>query len=86
MPTAQPLVAQKTGPAPPIRFGVQQAKKLTPQPTGKASLANASKSRDEVKVMNCEADHPKHLKILLASKHISSRVGTLFFWLVVALS
>jgi hypothetical protein len=43
MPTAQPLVPQKTGPAPPIRFGVQAAKKLTPQPTGKASLANASK-------------------------------------------
>lgn len=43
MPTAQPLVPQKTGPAPPIRFGVQNAKKLTPQPTGKASLANASK-------------------------------------------
>lgn len=43
MPTAQPLVPQKTGPAPQIRFGVQNAKKLTPQPTGKASLANASK-------------------------------------------
>ncbi|KAF2035967.1 MFS general substrate transporter [Setomelanomma holmii] len=42
MPTAQPLVPQKTGPAPPIRFGVQPAKKLTPQPTGKASLANAT--------------------------------------------
>ncbi|KAH3992814.1 hypothetical protein HBI49_190220 [Parastagonospora nodorum] len=42
MPTAQPLVPQKTGPAPPIRFGVQAAKKLTPQPTGKASLANAT--------------------------------------------
>lgn len=43
MPTAQPLVPQKTGPPPPVRFGVQAAKKLTPQPTGKASLANASK-------------------------------------------
>lgn len=43
MPTAQPLMPQKTGPPPPVRFGVQQAKKLTPQPTGKASLANASK-------------------------------------------
>jgi hypothetical protein len=48
MPTAQPLVPQKTGPAPPIRFGVQQAKKLTPQPTGKASLANASKSKSRL--------------------------------------
>jgi hypothetical protein len=44
MPAAQALVPQKTGPAPPIRFGVQPAKKLTPQPTGRASLANASKS------------------------------------------
>jgi hypothetical protein len=43
MPSAQPLVPQKTGPAPAIRFGVQPAKKLAPQPTGKASLANASK-------------------------------------------
>lgn len=42
MPTAQPLVPQKTGPAPPIRFGVQPAKKLTPQPTGRANLAKAS--------------------------------------------
>ncbi|KAJ4382878.1 cytoskeletal protein binding protein [Didymella sp. IMI 355093] len=42
MPTAQPLVPQKTGPPPPVRFGVQAAKKLTPQPTGKASLANAT--------------------------------------------
>jgi hypothetical protein len=43
LPTA-PLVAQKTGPAPPVRFGVQPvaAKKLTPQPTGRANLANAS--------------------------------------------
>jgi hypothetical protein len=44
MPTAQPLVPQRTGPAPKIAFGVQAAKKLTPQPTGRASLANASKS------------------------------------------
>lgn len=39
---AQPLVPQKTGPAPNIRFGVQQPKKLTPQPTGRANLAKAS--------------------------------------------
>lgn len=44
MPTAQPLVPQKTGPPPSIKFGVQPAKKLTPQPTGRANLANASKS------------------------------------------
>lgn len=45
-PTAMPLQAQKTGPAPPIRFGVKPdaPKKLTPQPTGKANLSQASKS------------------------------------------
>jgi hypothetical protein len=43
MATAQPLVPQRTGPAPKIAFGVQAAKKLTPQPTGRANLANASK-------------------------------------------
>jgi hypothetical protein len=42
MPTAQPLVPQRTGPAPAIKFGVQPAKKLTPQPTGRANLAKAS--------------------------------------------
>jgi hypothetical protein len=36
-------VPQKTGPAPKVAFGVQAAKKLTPQPTGRANLANASK-------------------------------------------
>ena len=43
MPQMQPLVPQKTGPPPSIKFGVQPAKKLTPQPTGRANLANASK-------------------------------------------
>jgi hypothetical protein len=42
MPTAQPLVPQKTGPPPPVRFGTQPAKKLMPQPTGRANLAKAS--------------------------------------------
>jgi actin cytoskeleton-regulatory complex protein SLA1 len=40
-----PLQPQKTGPAPPVRFGVvsSDAKKLTPQPTGRrANLAHAS--------------------------------------------
>lgn len=41
MPQLQPLVPQKTGPPPTIKFGVA-AKKLTPQPTGRANLANAS--------------------------------------------
>lgn len=43
-PTIAPLQPQKTGPAPPVRFGVE-AKKLTPQPTGRrANLSQASKS------------------------------------------
>ncbi|CAI6332108.1 unnamed protein product [Periconia digitata] len=42
MPTAPALVPQKTGPAPPVRFGVQPAKKLVPQPTGRANLAKAT--------------------------------------------
>ncbi|KAL2869985.1 cytoskeletal protein-binding protein SLA1 [Aspergillus lucknowensis] len=43
--TITPLQPQKTGPAPPIRFGVkpEATKKLTPQPTGmKANLAQAT--------------------------------------------
>lgn len=41
---AAPLVPQKTGPPPPVRFGVTpEAKKLAPQPTGRrANLAHAS--------------------------------------------
>jgi actin cytoskeleton-regulatory complex protein SLA1 len=39
--TPAPLVPQKTGPAPDVKFG-SQPKKLTPQPTGRrANLANA---------------------------------------------
>jgi actin cytoskeleton-regulatory complex protein SLA1 len=42
LPTIAPLQPQKTGPAPPVRFGVE-AKKLTPQPTGRrANLSHAS--------------------------------------------
>uniref|UniRef100_A0A093V7C4 Actin cytoskeleton-regulatory complex protein SLA1 n=1 Tax=Talaromyces marneffei PM1 TaxID=1077442 RepID=A0A093V7C4_TALMA len=46
MPTVAPLQPQKTGPAPPVRFGVKHdAKKLTPQPTGmRANLAQATPS------------------------------------------
>lgn len=44
-PTTAPLIPQKTGPAPPVRFGTQPAKKLMAQPTGrKANLSQASKS------------------------------------------
>ena len=43
-PSIAPLQPQKTGPAPPVRFGVTEAKKLTPQPTGRrANLNQASK-------------------------------------------
>ncbi|EAW15132.1 cytoskeletal protein-binding protein SLA1 [Aspergillus clavatus NRRL 1] len=44
-PTATPLQPQKTGPAPPVRFGVKHdaPKKLAPQPTGmRANLAQAT--------------------------------------------
>lgn len=44
-----PLVPQKTGPAPNVKFGVSPAaKKLVPQPTGRANLANASKFYDTI--------------------------------------
>ena len=45
LPTLAPLQPQKTGPPPPVRFGVTgEAKKLLPQPTGrKANLSQASK-------------------------------------------
>lgn len=42
-PTLQPLQPQKTGPPPPVRFGVGDSKKLVPQATGrKANLSHAS--------------------------------------------
>ncbi|KAI9819507.1 MAG: cytoskeletal protein binding protein [Pycnora praestabilis] len=43
-PTIAPLQSQKTGPAPPVKFGVQgEAKRLTPQPTGRrANLSQAT--------------------------------------------
>jgi hypothetical protein len=73
MPTAQPLVPQRTGPAPPIRFGVQAAKKLTPQPTGKASLANASKFDIRSEVASAMLTISQHLKTPSASKCIMRR-------------
>ncbi|KAK3330861.1 hypothetical protein B0H66DRAFT_77285 [Apodospora peruviana] len=42
-PPLQPLLPQKTGPPPPVRFGVDGTKKLAPQPTGRrANLAAAT--------------------------------------------
>jgi hypothetical protein len=45
-PIAPALIPQRTGPAPPVRFGVAPGmKKVVPQPTGKrANLSQASKS------------------------------------------
>lgn len=40
-PTPAPLVPQQTGPAPDVKFGAQ-ARKLTPQPTGKRANLNAA--------------------------------------------
>lgn len=44
-PALAPLQAQKTGPAPPVRFGTPAANKLVPQRTGRANLAAASECR-----------------------------------------
>lgn len=47
-PTLAPLVAQKTGPAPPVRFGTSEPKKLLLQPTGRrANLSQASELLSE---------------------------------------
>lgn len=55
-PTAAPLQPQKTGPAPPVRFGVKpDANKLTPQPTGaRANLSQASKSKHNALFVSCQ--------------------------------
>ncbi|KAI5850390.1 SH3 domain-containing protein [Morchella snyderi] len=39
---ARTLVAQPTGPPPNVKFGVNSAKKLVPQPTGRADLTKAT--------------------------------------------
>lgn len=44
LPAATPLLPQKTGPAPPVRFGTPAANKLVPQRTGRANLASATPS------------------------------------------
>ncbi|GAM84176.1 hypothetical protein ANO11243_021690 [Dothideomycetidae sp. 11243] len=45
----QPLLAQKTGPAPPVRFGTSGIKPLAATPTGRrANLGNASMIRGKV--------------------------------------
>ena len=69
---AQPLVPQKTGPAPAIRFGVQPAKKLTPQPTGRANLAKASKFRVRWNVKS--VTKKKQLRIIPSDSNCSMLV------------
>ncbi|KAK3394051.1 hypothetical protein B0H63DRAFT_33376 [Podospora didyma] len=38
----QPLIPQKTGPPPPVRFGVTEPKKMVPQPTGRRANLSAA--------------------------------------------
>ena len=50
-PTLPPLHPQKTGPAPPVRFGVGDVKRLVPQQTGrKANLSHASESSSYINI------------------------------------
>ena len=59
----QPLVPQKTGPPPPVRFGVAGgAKPLSAQPTGRANLAKASKSPPDCLLPPCIT--PSHSLLL----------------------
>lgn len=54
---ATPLVPQKTGPTPPVRFGVQPgAKPLVAQPTGRANLSKASEYLDLLLLSQTYAD------------------------------
>jgi hypothetical protein len=76
MPSMQPLMPQKTGPPPSIKFGVQAAKKLTPQPTGKASLANASMYSPFVIPCDVQLTNSQLLKTPSASKSLP--VGAVF--------
>jgi hypothetical protein len=55
--SAAPLVPQKTGPAPPVRFGVQPGvKPLAPQPTGRANLSKASEYTQRCGMMHAISD------------------------------
>ena len=64
--TLAPLQPQKTGPAPPVRFGVTgEAKKLLPQPTGRrANLSQASKyalGKQSIIHVNCRTQRRRIL-------------------------
>jgi actin cytoskeleton-regulatory complex protein SLA1 len=68
-PPLAPLQPQKTGPAPPIRFGVGEAKKLVPQATGRrANLSQASKCDwSRCLFQSGNVNISQHLRILLDS-------------------
>lgn len=86
--TPAPLVPQKTGPAPPIRFGVTNptANKLTAQPTGRrANLAAASKSPPPLNpsIPSLTNDHstPESLWVLMfdfAMRYVGVFMSTAF--------
>lgn len=67
--TAAPLIPQKTGPPPPVRFGVTgDTKKLMPQATGRrANLAQASKKSFLIVYMKFTNSQQRH-KIPLVSR------------------
>ena len=69
--TIMPLIPQKTGPPPPVRFGVSgDTKKLMPQATGRrANLSQASKSPLCTSLtFNCSTNTSQLLKIPSVSK------------------
>lgn len=63
-PPAAPLRPQMTGPAPPVRFGVDPAaKKMMPQPTGRrANLSSASKSYSLLDILRARASYRIEMK------------------------
>ncbi|KAH0545030.1 hypothetical protein FGG08_000801 [Glutinoglossum americanum] len=72
-PTLAPLQAQKTGPAPPVRFGVTgDMKKLTPQPTGRrANLSQAMPTfpfRSPPSLMAAQTSSNKETEIKLSPR------------------
>jgi hypothetical protein len=70
-----PLQPQKTGPAPPVRFGVPaDANKLTPQATGRrANLSQASKSEPLSSSSTLRANPRQPLKTLSVSEIVLPR-------------
>ena len=84
-----PLQPQKTGPAPPVRFGVDpQAKKIMPQPTGrKANLSHASKLTGgeccSSVVLLIKTKHHKTLSVLNKMTLANLRPWNLNLWSII---